>query len=213
MKIKEYPKTYEDFFNNSIPNTGCRYEKITVDGYDSVELYINNLKDETKKAELDSFDWMVKIYWLFRKFRYYNLKKKFFKGSGKLVDIAFSVFMRKYVNSQNDVWMGDNLRSGIYSYFDDFFPGFDGGNPFHAKYEYPYKYMNFSCLLFVTKMDERMELLEIGEKRKMTYNEFVNYVVNYVLCYNDEHGDKYTLAKKIRSIPYEHIKKIKYEKV
>ena len=39
-------------------------------------------------------------------------------------------------------------------------------------------------------MDERMELLKMANNRFMPYSRFADYVINYILCLNDERGEE-----------------------
>lgn len=208
MKFKEYPKTYEDYYNTSLVIKGLEDDKITAIGVDNLSEYFDNLKKELITYEQEKFDRLVKIYWLLRKFRYAGQKKYFNRASGRRVDIAFSSFMRRYLNSPNDLWVANKFHSSIFSYFDDFFPAFDEGNPFNTKYSYPYTFMNHACLYLVYKLEERLDLLAIGEKKKMKYSEFMNYVINYIMSYNEEHGETYTLSKAGERCLYTHVKKI-----
>lgn len=208
MKFKEYPKTYEDYYTSKLVNPGCRYERISVEGEESVEEYIQNLKGEIEKGESQSFDHLIKVVWMFRRFRYNKQKKNLTHSNGKAMNIAFGAFMRKFIGTPFHFTTGNKMNLAIFSYFDDFFPGFDQGNPFKIKYEYPFKFMNFGCLMFVYKMDERMELLKIGEERKMTYIEFVNYVINYALSLNEEFGEIYYLSARMAQIPFPHFRKV-----
>lgn len=89
------------------------------------------------------------------------------------------------------VFASREITSTIISYFEDFFPNFEEGNPFEEIYEYPFKHMNLDCLLLVGIMPQRMHLLKHGEKKEMDYMEFMDYAINYIKCYNEEHEDKY----------------------
>jgi hypothetical protein len=86
----------------------------------------------------------------------------------------------------------------IITYFDDFFPDFDEHNPFEEPeyFKYPYEYVSTAHLVLVYQMDERMDLLKKAEEEKMTYYEFLDFVLNYTLCVNDDLGKTvYTFRK------------------
>jgi hypothetical protein len=51
--------------------------------------------------------------------------------------------------------------------------------------------MNLECLYLVYQMPEKMELIEHGENSKMSFSIFVDYVINYISCYNEEHSNTY----------------------
>ena len=51
-------------------------------------------------------------------------------------------------------------------------------------------------LVLVYQMDERMDLLKKAEEGKMTYYEFLDFILNYTFCVNDEAGKTiYTFVK------------------
>lgn len=77
-------------------------------------------------------------------------------------------------------------------YLNDWFPKILVSNPFTTPedYEFPYKHVTLEFLFVVHMMHQKYELLQIAEDRKMTYMNFVNYVINHALCYNDDHNCK-----------------------
>jgi len=194
-EFKNYPREYEYVFSDKDKIAKkCSFDKISFleDTPKTVEEYIKLMRGAYDKMEKEIFDSLVKIIWLEKRF-YYNTSACNVKGI--YVDHfrhdAYKTFMLSYVGKINSFWTGtsSNLRH-IVSYFEDFFPHFLKGNPFEGGYEYPYQYINFEDLNFVYQMPERLELLSYGDSKKMKLTEFFDYVLNYINCYNDKHGDK-----------------------
>ena len=163
----------------------------------SLDEYNKLLYDSSIEMEKISFNFLMKMGWLFRRFSYFGKRRKATRANGPKLDAVFVHYMRKYANIEPKVFLGkNNVFLRILSYADDFFPNFDEEiDAFTKNYEYPYKYMTFACLVIVQRMDERLDLLKYGEEKKMKYYEFVDYVTNYMKCYNEEHGRKYILTK------------------
>ena len=194
--FKNYPREYEFVFSSDeVIQKKCKIEEISLlKGIPTdINKYINLTREAMGEWERNTFDSLVKIVWLFRRYHYRGRRReRFFGRNGYQADRSFAVFLRHYVGFDARMFVGRNKPTfGLATYIYDLFPGFDEGNPFEEKYEYPFKYMNLGCLYLVREMDERMELLKYCENRKMKYTEFLDYILNYVNCYNNEHGDKY----------------------
>lgn len=68
--------------------------------------------------------------------------------------------------------------------------------------------MNFNCLCLVYMMPERLELLKHGEDKGMDFATFVDYVINYINCYNEDKGvDRYSFLWNEWWLPYIKVKK------
>ena len=148
-------------------------------------------KKAALKYQKDLFDNLIKIVWLRSKFCY-DGKHRMRNSNGWQLEHAYGTFMRRYVGLNNkNVFSSKEFTSHIVSYFEDLFPNFEEGNPFEEKYEWPFKHMNLDCILLVCKMYQRMDLLKRGERDGMDYMEFMDYVINYIKCYNEEYDDKY----------------------
>jgi len=201
--MKNYKKKYEDVYTSQRLLKKCNLEKVETDnGIGLAEysgMFISVLGDYQKFL----FDYWVKIYWLMRRFVYNGTKRtKIFGVNNHTIDGAFGTFMRGFVGYDNRFLTNRSLFTKIASYFDSFFPDFDVNNPFESKYDYPYKYMTLECLFLVYQMPERLELLKVGEERKMRYLQFCDYIINYIGCYNDEHGEEYQLINSKMSLFY-----------
>lgn len=190
--MKHYPKQYEDVFGTERSLKKCDIDKVSIEGLDwGVERYQMEMRNLMRDYQLMTFDRLVKLVWLVRKFRYDEMTVDLNKSNGQYIDSAFAIFMRHYVGIDWRLITRDFIFSKIISYFDDFFPDFDINNPFESKYEYPFKHVWFEHLVFVNQMDERMELLQQAEKKGMSYIDFLDYLTNYIESYKEEHGPKY----------------------
>jgi len=205
MNFKNYPREYELVFSD-FERVGkkCNIDYVSFhnDRMSPVRYQMLYL-EEANKYKKDIFDHIVKIHWLNRNFCYRNMHRKKIGRNGSCLDTAFGLFTRVYGNVDMRFLFPSHSTFGkVVTYFDDFFPNFEEGNPFEEKYEYPYKYMGMECLVVVYQMDERLDLLKHGEKMKMSYVEFLDYIYNYVRCYTDEHGKKYDFILSHVFMPY-----------
>jgi len=194
MKFKNYPREYERVFTgNELIRKKCKIEDVsTFNNIPSdVTKYTNLFRDTIDELQKVSYDKLVKIVWLIRRFCYKGVRRSKMRQNGFHMDSAFALYMRHFVGHDNKMIFWNSSMSRIATYFDDFYPDFETNNPFEGEYKYPYKYMNLECLALVFKMTERLDLLDYGETMKMGYMEFMDYILNYLSCYNEEHGRKY----------------------
>jgi hypothetical protein len=185
--FKEYNKEYEDVFTDPNKLLQCKIERVDPIGID-LNNYIKSFKDVFVRYEKEAYDALVKYIWLSHKFVYGGYKKV--NHSGTYLEAAYAIFIRKFIGFDAKVITKNNGIWMVQTYFNDFYPDFDLGNPFEQPYEYPYKHVNLECLTLVHKMPERLSLLQICEDRKMPFLKFLDYVINYISCYNDEHGER-----------------------
>ena len=188
--MKHHPKTYEDVFSKD--HKGSKHpldvDKITLGGDMELTEYISLFKNFLNKIYEDLFDGYVRISWLRRKFSYCNLRTVLPMYKNALIlNLAFVKFLRRVVGKDIQILTRGGVLSKIESYFVDFFPGFLDGNPFENPeyYKFPYKHVTLDFLFLVNQMDERLELLKIAEKEKMTFAVFTDYVINYVSTENE----------------------------
>ena len=193
--MKEYPKLFEDVFSSEKLNRRCRPEKISIVGNVTFQSYAKEISSLYIEYEKIIFKFFIKFYLLSSKFCYFGRRKHGLPGKreGHVINRAFSLFVRKYCGfNYRSITLNFSYKI-VLSYIKDFFPDIDNIDVENIKY--PFSYMNFGCLALVRGLDERMELLEHGEKNKMSFNSFADYVVNYIYCKNDEIGeDKYLLS-------------------
>ena len=152
--------------------------------------YVILFKKILKEFSNDLFDFYVKATWLKKNF-YYNNKQADTKGmKGGLLDAFFSRFLRRIVGSDTQFFTRDFLYPKVNSYFEDFFPDLDEGNPFENPdfYKFPYKNITIEFLAVVYQMDDRLELLKIADEQKMTYAKFLDFILNQIYSINEEIG-------------------------
>jgi len=209
--MKKYKREYELVFSDpDLNKKKCDLEKVSIcEDVMSEENYASMLHDELKELQEETYQRLVRIAWLMRRFCYRDKRRKNFYSNGIELDRAFAVYMRYIVGYDTKLVAGrHSMFSKILTYFDDFYPNFDEINPLKAKtnqsteYHYPYEHMNFECLYLVYQLDERMDLLKEGEEQKMGMSEFMDYVNNYISCYNEEHGDTYEFHFSHSLFPY-----------
>jgi len=211
--MKKYPKTYEDVASS--PRSFCHCNINKVDNMIGVEMdeYIDMLRKSMNKYQTDLFENLKKFYWLAGQYSYdgkirYNCPKENGKKLEKFnnrTNITYGGFMRRYVGVNNR-FMNNRANLAITSYLPDFFLDFYTRNPFKEEMNYPYKFMTLEFIVPVYQLPERIELLDYGEMMKMSYPQFIDYVINYINCKNDELdilGDKKTERFVVNKTHYE----------
>lgn len=197
--MKNHPKTYEDVFSTDSPrnNAQLKFDKISVGELDLNE-YTLLFKNYLGDFYSDLFDKCVKLSWLRRKFCYHGYKTilPMYKNP-PLVNSAFVKFLRRRVgNDLQIITRGPFFNKWEVFYFDKFFPNFLKESPFENPdyYKFPFKNISPEFLIVVYQLDDRFSLLKEADKKDMSYAVFADYVINHVLCENDDLGrDKYYL--------------------
>ena len=211
--FKEYPKRYEDVFTSKRKDRYADINKVSVgDKNEDIDQYLQQFGELLDGYQEYVFNFLVKYDWLCRKYRYNDLRRRKQGRNYFFIDASFSLFMRKYLNVPPAI-VTRSYFARIIGYFDDLFPNFEEGDPFKEEYLYPYKYMNFACLVLVNELPERIELLRIGEDKNMKYLQFFDYVINHVMCRNEEEEDKYKVRFNAYSSPsfFQKVNPKKYE--
>jgi len=210
--MKNYKKKYENVFTSDKSLNKCKINKVSTDNDMDVNAYCELLNNSCRKFEVDLFNNFVKVNWLMRRFCYKGMPRQKTRWNGFALDSAFGVFMHKYINVEHKIVTRNFIFPRLATYFEDFFPGFDARDPFKEKMEYPYKHITLAFLLLIHRMPERVELLEYAEKKKMKYIEFLDFIINYISCYNDEIGrDHYFFGTSHAFMPDIRIHKKNYE--
>lgn len=198
--MKEYKQNYEPFFTSERSLKKCRIDQVSA-GDMALDDFVSLSVQLGKQINDNLFDLCLKLAWLRRKFHYFGVSKK--SPGGHAIDTAYSIFTRFYVGHDLRVLGRTFFYPKIISYIDEWFPNFINESPFETKYEFPYKNIGVDFVLVVYQMEERTALLELAEKRKMTYSAFLDFVMNYILSYNDECKEAvYTLMTPKVCTPY-----------
>lgn len=192
--FKHYEERYEKFFEKDYTkNTSLKMniEDVSVYKNDPLNttMYIKEFKDEIRKFDRDILDHLVKIYWLARRFTYKGKRRVHRKGNGRILDSVYATFMRNTLGYDlKFISVNRGSINKIVTYLDDLFPNFDEGNPFKEKYEFPYKNITLCHMVVVYQMSDRLEILKYADEQNMTYGRFMDYIINYVNCHNEELG-------------------------
>jgi len=207
--MRHHPKVYEDVFSSDVPTNKekLKIEKLIIRDM-GVDIYTSYFHDFLQNFYSRLFLDCVKLSWLRRKFGYSGMRMRvpIYKNSPLLQNI-FTKFLRRHV--KNDIQIitkGKFFQKLETYYFDVLFPGFDDGNPFENPnyYSFPFKNISMEFLLVVYQMDDRMFLLKEADENKMSYANFLDYVLNHILSENVIIGrDRYVLKQnQDRSSPY-----------
>ena len=197
--MKSHPKTYEDVFSSDHPSNTVKLVIDQVSAYQmEMEEYVPLFKNFLKDFYLSLFNGGVRLAWLRRKFVYYGSRTKYpIPRNSPRFNVAFVKFLRRNIGIDLQIVTKSKFFSKIETYFEDFFPDFDEGNPFENPnyYKYPFENVSIDFLVVVWQLDDRIELLRLAEEQKMDYAKFVDYVINHIYCENDLLGKKRYVVK------------------
>lgn len=196
MEFKEYERQYEKVFSE--PNKlfkKCNPDLVSAkDDVMSRESYIMHFRDVMKSLDETVWDTAIKYIWLESKFCYNGAHRKKTRQNGYYLDTAFGVFMKAIIGYDNRSFnFGNSHLKKVKTYFPEIFPLFSEMSPFENPeyYKYPYKFITIGHMVTIYQVEERLDLLKIAEERKIGYYEFLDYILNWINCYNDEHGYTY----------------------
>lgn len=191
--IKDYPQRFENVFYK-----GKGHEKFEVGRVSFVNPTLDTKKFLDYYAqiidEMTDYWWKfsVKMRWLSDNYRYNNFERFDISSNNHLSDMTFSFFLRDHGRRDFRLYTRSHIYSKLNSYFKDFFEvsDFKLNNPFEdfSYYQYPYKNIGVSFLFTVYQMPERLQLLQRADDRNMSYNEFLDYLINYLSCFNEDLG-------------------------
>lgn len=183
--MKHYPKKYQNITNQPEDRL---LDKIG-SNYGSVDELIVSLRTFYRESTLQIFDIFIKQTWISQQFLYNGVRRARIAGtSTQEGEIVYSFFMRAVVGSDKNALASSLFLPSILTYLKDFFPNFSDHNPFTESdyFKYPYKNITLDYLYLVHDHDDRLEMLKKAEEESMSFYEFYNWVINHVLCYNEE---------------------------
>lgn len=204
-KFKEYEKQYEDVFTSEGALTNCDLSKISNDKGWELSEYMNTFRGFLKETSNMLFNIIIRFHWMQRRFFYNGYQRKKVGWNNFRTDNAFATFTRHYLGMNHSMIISAFYYNKVVSYIENFFPEFDEHNPLKESelYQFPYKNITIDFLTIVYQMPERLELLNIAERENMSYSKFLDYMLNYVSCYNEEHKkDIYTFIYSRACPPY-----------
>lgn len=216
-KMENFPKTYEGYFLSE--SKGRRLKWFLSRIY--IRRPIRHKKQFFAKwrpifEEYNKFIWMtmVKYVYLLQKIDYETKTWRHmwaYTENWNKVRARHNAFSIQWLTASSDIrlaidvlsWWSTILLSNpslnnmLISYVRDLYsPRID---PFDEKnfdkLKYPYKYMDLACLFLVQILPERYDLLKHGEDNKMTFNQFWDFVLNYVSNWNEKYWRCYKLTK------------------
>lgn len=192
MEFKEYTKTYEDVYTRYEAIKKGKIDHVSIDDGMLVSEYKKLCDGFLRKSLIQLFDISVRYYWLQHKFQYMGWKKKKVTANYYPVDVGWAIFLRHHVGIDYRILTRNFFYRKFNSYFMDLFPEFHERNPFEdfEYYKYPYTHVSPDFLTIVEQMPQRFDLLGIAEEKKMIWDEFIDYVINWALCHNDEVGKR-----------------------
>lgn len=195
--MRIYEKEYEDHYTRKKHIEKFNEQDIKIDGM-SLPEYAQEMRLFFQASQDTIWDMLVKIHWLTSRFVINGERKNSLTRNGRAANYYYSVFMRWMVGREMRMFLSSYYFRQIVSYFSVFFPDYFQNDPFKTKYEYPFKHVTFDHMVFVSRMDERMDLLKIAEAQNMPLTVFYDYVLNYIHCFNAELGDeRYYLRKMV----------------
>lgn len=183
---------YEDFLRN------WKHEVPFLESSDGdIQGLILKFRSFYKDAHRKLFNCVVREIWLEQQVVIDGRVRTKRRSNGMFVDRCFSKFTKFAVGYTHRVLASNDFFHSTSTYLIDFFPEFLLNNPFKEpdKYIYPYKHVGLDFLFFVHQMDERLEILEEADKREMLLADFINWVINWAFCNNDDLGvEKYIIG-------------------
>ena len=169
------------------------FDRKSGDGqFDGLDRYQDLLTSHFKTMDRSLWDNLIKFHWLWRKFGY--RWESYEKGDGsKKLNVAWAIFLRHYVGAEKTLYYQESTMALIKSYAGELYPNLLKGNPFEEKFDYPFPNLLMCHLATVREVDERVALLKYADEKKMRYNDFLDFIANWVACYNDKYGPKYQM--------------------
>lgn len=196
--FKEYPRTYEFVYKKQlVKQDSFKPERVKILDIEIPD-YIKFIQDYTNGWERILWTHYCTLFWIEGRFEYngrnkYKYKKKDIKPG---TAIPWVGFLKHYVGTNNKI-MTLGISAVIYSYIRELVPNADTKTELSDfDIEFPYKFIGLSHMFLVYQMPERNELLKIADDRKMAYWDFLEYIINYISCYNYEYGKQYVLDVK-----------------
>lgn len=207
QELEKFPRKYRSYFTSdkylkkdvdplwthlAYPYTKDRYKEPN-DGY---ERYIGDVKKVYADLDRHLYDAALKIVWLEHRFGVGPRSTKLTPTSGKL-RTELNAFMTKVCMVHRGMAFAPKvgILHVIKEYAERFHPGFYAVlDPFKSELAWPYHTVSLSYLLTVADMDEALGLLKEADDKHMTYNEFMDFVTNWVACFNEKYGEKYQMT-------------------
>lgn len=203
--MKHYPKRYEDVFSSEKEKKRCPLGDVTIRSKQPTADFIDRARKEMFSISEMLWKICVLFTWTAIQFEFRGYKRLKRRQNGTTVDHAFSVFFLNHIGYDYHVLGNMPVFSKLRNYVEEFYPDIADRDPRENEeyFRYPFSHVSVDFLMLVYQMPERMELLEIAEKQKMTAAEFRDYVINHTYSVNEEAGeDLYVFMKMDRQFHY-----------
>lgn len=202
--MKQYEKKYKDYFRSD-----SYQDKFEIDDLEAVGMDKDEFRNQFSAVMDQYYDnlWRdgLNLAWITRKFEYGGQLREHFTKNNKKIDTAFGVYLRKFLNKDSSTLVSNKALKAIASYADTFYPGFyTDSPPWQQNYGFPFDHLTLDYLLAVYRMEDRVEFLEYAEEYELSLEDFYDYMLNWISCYNEEHGEIYTMRK----VPFVHFNEI-----
>lgn len=157
-----------------------KYDKIQKPiNFDSIAEFRDVFHDFLKTGSLDMWNNSVRLNWLLANFK---VKGNYGTLSFKTSANVFSPWMRESVGINYDFLYQGFTYKALATYMDEVFQyPFQQNNPFKNPelYQYPFKFITVDFMMLVYQIPERMDLLRYADDKRMNFNAFADYVINY----------------------------------
>lgn len=197
--MKQYKKTHENISKYSRQKQMAAVSS----PLGSLDELARRFRNFYRDAHIVLFDLTVKQIWMEHQFLYHGARRAR-SGNGIGIDSAYGYFMKAIVGISQKPLTDGIAFVAMPTYFKDFFPNFSDHDPFKnpEMYKYPYEHVTLDHLAFVYQCDNRLEMLQEAENKKMNIKDFCDWAVNWVLCYNEEQGQDVYSIKRTNYTPY-----------
>ncbi len=192
MAHKLHKKQYEDIYTVDKKGHVLALDRISGVTADFNE-YTDLFKDFLRSFYSEFFIFFVKLAWLRRNFVYKGNRLTYpINKNSEHTQEAFVKYLRRVVGMDIQIITRGAAFSAIESYLGELYPDFEDGNPFENPeyYRFPFKNISLEFLVAVYQVEERMLLLKEADNQKMSYAEFLDFVINHVCSVNEELGRK-----------------------
>jgi hypothetical protein len=190
MKYKEYPRVYEKVYTDEKYLSKFDKSLFGTDYEGGPEEYSKKFKSFFRDFDKEMWLKAIQYYWMQKRFFYKGEQKTKIRSHVKM-STAYSTFIKHHIGHNYQILTSTFFFGKAVYYIDDFYKDkLDKVNPFTDPgfYEFPYKNIGLAHLTLVYQMDERLDLLEKADKENMSYFEFLDFLINYIYCVNDEKG-------------------------
>lgn len=213
--FQEFPKTYEDVRQRPFNQNSIAHNILSAWG--PMELYTDKMREVGKRINDETWRMMVESLWLSLHFIYRGKRRKSLYANGDWYDKAWGFFMRTIVGYPNQSFMRSGWFYRVASYLNELYPDFLSRDPLAdpGHFRFPYDTVTIDHMHLVYQMPDRMDLLRIAEERGMKFDEFFDYVINHMMCLNEQYkkdGQLYRLPQFGQSSNALYVRYLKFNK-